>query len=161
LTGLFLAILAIAWIAVFLPAALRARRATPYSSAQRFKRRMRLIAPPRPPGRRAGGRWVVVPEATEQRARAAFRRGQRRRRRILGFLGLAAVVSGVVAAVKGGSWWELHLALDASLGLFVILLLEAKRRRAERASKVRRLERGPALDFRFNEPARATGAERR
>lgn len=160
MTGLFLAILAIAWIVVFLPAVLRARQATPYTSAERFKRRMRLIAPPRPLGRPLAGRWVVVPEPTEQRARAAFRRGQRRRRRILVLLATAALTSAGVAIVKGGPWWEVHLAADLALGLFVVLLLEAKRRRAERVAKVRRLERQPALEFRFNEPVRATGAER-
>jgi hypothetical protein len=59
--------------------------------------------------------------------------------RILVFLAAAAVLSGVLALVGGEGLWEVHIAFDASLALYVALLLETKRRRAERAVKVRSL----------------------
>ena len=119
-------------MAVLLPATLRARQSAPLSATQRFKRRMRLIAP-RTPRR---GRWVVVPESTARLAKASFKKDQRRRKLILQGL-LVAVVSSLIAALaRGGGMWELHLATDASLVFYVALLLEAKRRRTERATKV-------------------------
>jgi hypothetical protein len=155
LTLVFLGLLALAWIAVFLPAALRARQSAPLTTAERFKRRMSLIAP------RAGtGRWIVVPESYDRLTQSSFRRGQRRRTRILIGLVVAAMLSGFVAVYAGGGMWEVHLAIDASLALYVALLLEAKRRRADQVTKLRSLEarrnqRAPAVTF--TEPVRATG----
>jgi hypothetical protein len=47
-----------------------------------------------------------------------------------------AGLSGAVALFSGGGMWEVHLALDASLALYVALLLEGKRRAEERERKV-------------------------
>jgi uncharacterized membrane protein YjjP (DUF1212 family) len=91
---------------------------------------------------------------------SSFRRGQRRRTKILIGLVVAALSSGFVAVYAGGGMWEVHLAIDASLALYVALLLEAKRRRADQVTKLRSLEarrnqRAPAVTF--TEPVRATG----
>jgi hypothetical protein len=48
----------------------------------------------------------------------------------------ACAVTFVIALLSGGSYWEVQLAFDASLALYVVLLLDAKRRRAERVEKV-------------------------
>jgi hypothetical protein len=156
LTVLFLGLLVLAWIAVFLPAAMRARRGAPLSTAERFKRRMDLIAP-----RARAGRWVVVPEPYDRLARASFRRGQRRRKRILTFLITAAVASFVAATAAGGAYWTVNLACDLSLALYAVLLREAKRRRVERFSKVRDISRRRAHEeVTFFEPKVATGDHR-
>jgi len=49
----------------------------------------------------------------------------------------AVVVSAAAAIAAGGGMWQVHLALDASLVLFVALLLGAKRRRREKDATVR------------------------
>ena len=45
--------------------------------------------------------------------------------------------TGLAAVFRGGSIWEVHLATDAALALFVSLLLEEKHRKQERVRKVR------------------------
>lgn len=158
LTFVFLGLLALAWIAVFLPAALRARQSAPLTTAERFKRRMSLIAP-----RAGNGRWIVVPESYDRLAMSSFRRGQRRRTKIFIALMAAVGVTGVIAAFSGGAAWEVHLAVDASLALYVALLIEAKRRRSEQVTKLRSLGgRRPARvpEVTFNEPVQAGGGGR-
>ncbi|MGH9194128.1 MAG: hypothetical protein ACRD1T_00110 [Acidimicrobiia bacterium] len=136
MTAFFLAVLAIAWIAVFLPAVLRARNDAPYSTAERFRRRMELMAPATS-GR--GGRWVVVPQSNDRLARASYARGQRRRLRIFMVLLALVSISFLLAIVSGGAAWEVNIAFDLSLAAYVALLIEARRRRTERALKVRSL----------------------
>lgn len=113
-----------------------------------------MIAP-----RSSSGRWVVVPRSYEQVKLASFRRGQRRRRRILVWLAAMCAVS-LAGAVLTGAGWGVHLALDASLIAYVMLLLEAKKRRLERRHKVKRLPRRPAVAWRGYEPAEAVGGRR-
>lgn len=139
---------------MFLPAAVRARRSAPLSTAERFKRRMSLIAP-----RASGGRWIVVPESYDRLASSSFRRGQQRRTRIFIGLLVASAATGVVAIFTGGGAWEVHLATDASLALYVGLLLAAKRRRSEQDMKLRSLEarRARHAPVIFHEPVRASG----
>ncbi len=140
MTLVFLALLGAAWVVVFLPAALRAHHQAPLSSAERFRRRLELMAP----RHAGGGRWVVMPEHPDRLAYSAFRRAQRRRTRILQFL-LACVVASLGGALyAGGPLWEVQIAFDASLALYVVLLLEAKRRRREHNDKVRHLRTPPA-----------------
>lgn len=134
MTYWFLLLLAAAWIAVFLPAVMRARQNAPLSTAERFRRRMELIAP-----RANAGRWVVMPEDRDRLRGRSFRKGQRLRRRLLVLLLSASAASLLAAIVVGGAMWEIALAFVASLGIYVVLLLEAKRRRTERAEVVRRI----------------------
>jgi len=147
----FLGLLALAWIAVFLPSLVRAREAAPLTTAERFKRRMALLAP-----RARTGRWIVVPESYDRLTRASFQRGQRRRIQILIALTAAAAATFLVALTSGGAAWEVHLVTDASLGLYVVLLRETKKRRDERSRKVRKIgERAPrerADEVTFYEP---------
>jgi hypothetical protein len=59
--------------------------------------------------------------------------------------------------------WDVHVAIDGCLALYVAYLMEAKRRRDERVAKVRHLSRRPmneAEALHFFEPVRA-GASRR
>lgn len=142
MTALFLGALALAWLAVFLPAALRARQDAPLSSAEVWRRRMSLLAP-----KSAQNRYVLVPARSDRLARAAYQKHRLRRIRILAFLAAAAPTSGVVALIAGGSMWEVHLAFDFSLVLYVALLVQAKRRREERLSKVEPLGRRDVADL--------------
>jgi hypothetical protein len=119
---------------------------------------MSLIAP-----RAGNGRWIVVPESYDRLAMSSFRRGQRRRTKILIALLAAAVFTGVSAVFSGGGAWEVHLAVDASLALYIALLIEAKRRRSEHVTKLRSLEaRRPARvpEVTFHEPVQAGGGRR-
>jgi hypothetical protein len=133
---MFLGALALAWIGVFLPAALRARQDAPLSSAEVWRRRMSLLAP-----KSSQPRYVLVPARSDRLARAAFQKQRLRRIRILVFLAAAAPLSGVVALAAGGSMWVVHVAFDFSLALYVALLVQAKRRRQERLTKVEPLGR--------------------
>ncbi|MGH2730188.1 MAG: hypothetical protein ACRDJI_06205 [Actinomycetota bacterium] len=153
MTLFFLAVLAVAWIAVILPAALRARQIAPLSAAQRFKRRMQLIAPT--PMR---GRWVLVPDSRSRPASGTFRRGQQRRTRIFIGLLVAVIGSATVAILGVDSLWGVHFGADASLAVYCALLIEAKRRRRERQTKVRPLRRQEPEYVEFFEPAHARRA---
>jgi hypothetical protein len=155
LTIWFLLALVVAWFAVIIPAAWRAHQTAPFSAAERFKRRLDLIAP----RANSQGRWIVVPQSRDRLERAAFRRGQRRRRRILLVLLGGVAITGIAAPVVRGAMWELQLFLDVSLALYVILLVVAKRRRAELVRDLRSMEsrRQVADEARFFEPVRAGG----
>jgi hypothetical protein len=154
LTAFFLGLLALAWIAVFLPAVLRARQNSPISTAERFRRLMRVMAPPG-----HTGRWVVVPDPYESQESRSHRRVQRRRLRIFMFLIAASGLSGAIALLSGGGMWEVNLAFDASLALYIALLLEVKRQREERERKVRRISSRRA-EVSFEGRAEAYGGER-
>ena len=154
MTIILLVILTAAWIGVFWPAVKRAKFDAPLSSAERFRRRLDLIAPKAT----EEGRWIVMPESPDRLQRAAFRRGQQRRARILIFLAAAAAATLLLALVAGGAAWEIQLACDASLALYAFLLLDAKKRRSERAAKVRMIaqpsdEIQPSERVDFYEPA--------
>ena len=97
---------------------------------------MSLLAP-----KSSQPRYVLVPARSDRLARAAYQKHRLRRIRILAFLSVAAPLSGVVALFAGGSMWQVHLAFDFSLVLYVALLVEAKRRRQERLTKVEPLGR--------------------
>jgi hypothetical protein len=99
-----------------------------------------------------------VPEPYHRLARSSFRRAQQRRRRIFAGLAGAAGLSGFVATFGGGAMWEVHVAFLGSLGLYIVLLLETKRRRLEQADKVRSLtRRRPARPARPEEALQAVG----
>lgn len=100
---------------------------------------MSLLAP-----KSAQPRYVLVPARSDRLARASYQKHKLRRIRILAFLAVAAPVSGIVALLAGGSMWEVHIAFDFSLALYVALLVQAKRRREERLTKVEPLGRRDA-----------------
>jgi hypothetical protein len=122
----------LAWIAVCVPAAAKARRETPLTSAEHFKKRLELIAPPT----RADRRRKVKRRRQKDVGPLKMRPG-----RILVFVLAvgAAVASAVAALFASGGMWELHLACDAALALLVAWLLETKRARVDRARQVRSL----------------------
>ena len=134
MTFVFLGLLALAWIAIFLPAMLRARAEAPLWTAERFKRKMDALAP-------RGGRWIVIPTPGERLHAQALRRRQGRLKAILVGLLVAVGLTFVAALVAGGAAWELHLATIGATGLYLVWLREAKRRRSERARKVRPIAR--------------------
>lgn len=154
MTALFLTALVLAWIALFVPAIVRASKRSPLSTAERFRRRLDLIAP-----RYAQGRWVVMPDCDDRLARKSWRKGQRLRRRIFGFLVAAVVVSGVLVIFYGSAMWSIHIAFDASLGLFVALLLFAKRRR-EGGARISRARREAHADTRLDQQGGVYGVRR-
>lgn len=153
-----------------MPAVMRVREGTPLRSAERFRRGMESIAPGSPPlaqdassqpdaaqpdapAPRRRPKPAPVPEDRRSR-RAAVRRRQRLRTELLGFLATAAFLSGMAAVAIGGVLWEVNLAFDAALGLYVVVLLDDKRRRLERTTKVRRIRRpAPVRELDFEERA--------
>jgi hypothetical protein len=154
----FSIMLGLAWLAVLIPATLRARRDAPFSAAERFKNRMELIAPSTRANR---GRWVVVPRTAAERARIRSHRRMQRRRRLMLEWGVASVcVTFVVALVAGAGWWNLHLLADAALFSYVVLLVGAKRRREDARRTIRPLvhERPGRREL---APARASGGSGR
>ena len=88
------------------------------------------------------GRWVIVPYSDERVGqRAALKKAQHRRRRMLVLLIACVLASGVAAVLRGQPWLEIHLMLDGAFLFYVALLHETKRRRDERLVKVHTLER--------------------
>lgn len=155
LTLFFLVVLGSAWIAVLLPAAMRARRTTPLSSARRFKRGMQLIAPP--PPTRSSGRWIVSPSAGT-RIGESRKRALERRRRV--FEAMTGVVVGTFFFSLFRGAWQLHLFADAILFSYAVVLVGLKRSRSEATRKIRPLTRERRESdeaFTFNMPARAGG----
>jgi hypothetical protein len=148
LTDLFLILLATGWLVALGPAAVRARRRTPWFTSQGWRRRMQLIAPRRTV---SSGRWVVAPSssgALDRSARRSRRVRQERRKRAL-LLIVALVPVSLVAALLRGDWaWSLHAASYALLAVYIAFLAEDRHRRQEgvakvRALRVRRRERAP------------------
>lgn len=156
MTFVFLAILAVAWLVVFLPALLRATQETPLRSAEHFRRGMEVISPSYEPGffgelRERHRRADAPPMRPQPRPpRPATQRPGRRaakarvnkaqvRRQVLAVMLTLAGWSAIAAVFLGGGYWELHLAIDAITALYVFHLADERRRRAERAAKVRRL----------------------
>lgn len=154
LTFVFLVLLGLAWVAVFLPAAARARQGTPLSTAERFRRRMQLIAPPPASSR---GRWIVVPESTDRLAYVSYRKAQERRRKV--FLGLLVATSAsFLVSVVTGAVWAVTSAAGFSLFAYVVLLIGVKRKRQDVRNKIQPLHRPATARSRDLQPARASGA---
>jgi hypothetical protein len=162
LTIWFLAILGVAWIAVFVPAAIRARQTAPLPAAERFRKGMKMIAPSTPPKSRSQGRWVIVPGAQQLARSTAFRRSQARRRRALSILVVSSLVSLPVSVVLRGSAVTASLVVWGALFSYVVILLGTKRQREEQLEKVRPIahESTEVQPIVFNEPARASGGWR-
>ena len=150
MTFVFLAILAMAWMFVFLPAVLRATQQTPLRSAESFRRGMQVIAPgyeraleqqravqQRAFHDRSRPRRQAAPVPARPSPRRVAAARQRIRRQVLAAMLTLAAWSGIAALFLGGAAWELHLLVDACLGLYVLFLADERRRRVERATKVR------------------------
>lgn len=158
----FSVVLGLAWIAVLVPAALKARREAPLSAAQRFKHRMDLIAP----SARRSGRWVCVPRVGPERPGVrSHRRAQEQRKRLLEVLLGIAGATFLLALLAGGAWTRLHVIADIVLVSYAVLLVGAKRKRADTRMKIRPLvqrreERGRDFDDTFT-PLKAYGGSRR
>jgi hypothetical protein len=139
LTELFLIILGAAWLVVFLPRVLIAKRRTPLFQAASWRQRMRSIAAPRIS---STGRWVVAPRssgAIDRGARRALKKRQQRRKLLL-FVLLALVPLSLLVALWRGAWlWNVHFASYAVLAVYVALLVEERRVRSEGTEKVRAL----------------------
>ena len=145
MTDFFLLFLGVAWLLLLWPAAVRARRATPLSTATGFKRRMRLIAPQAV----RAGRWVLTPRSSsvsDAEARAARTRVLRRRKQMFTTLLLAAPLTTIGAVVWGGEAWIVPLCAAAVLLGYVMFLLVAKHRRRA-ADEVRSIRPRPEVDF--------------
>ena len=96
----------------------------------------------------------MAPPTRENIERRRRERSLRLRRRVLvAFLAVAAV-SALPALIAGGAWIEAHLFLDGALVAYVALLIELRRRAAERESKVRHLPAYPEVG---SAPLRAVG----
>jgi hypothetical protein len=140
----FLLFLSVAWVLLLWPAAVRARRATPLSTATRFKRRMTLIAPKAV----RAGRWVLMPRSSssDAEARGARMRVLRRRKQMFTTLLLAAPLITISAVVWEGWVWIAAICAAVVLAGYVSFLLISKRRH-DAARGVRSLSRRPEVDF--------------
>ena len=139
MTGWFLAFLVGASLTVMIPAGLRARRSSPFPSAQLFKKRLNMMAP-----RSRSGRWVVIPEGhSAAQARMMARRTRRRRTRIMTMLVIAMLATGVWALLGSGAAVSIHLLVDAIAVFYGTLMYESRRRRKEQRRKVRSIARHP------------------
>lgn len=143
MTLLFLVVLAMAWAAVFIPAAVRARQQAPVSSTERFKRGMGVLASPQ------RGRWIIAPGASDR----ARRRVLRRRRSFFTALVIATAASFVIALVRP-SLWDLNLLFVAALVTYVVVLIALKRQEEQTHRKIARL---PASEDEYVPAARAVG----
>ncbi len=156
MTELFLMILGAAWLVVFVPRALKAKRHTPLFQAATWRQRMRTIASPRAS---LTGRWVVAPRssgAIDRGARRALKKRQQRRKTALLVL-VALVPLTLLAALWKGAWlWNVHFGSYAVLAVYIAVLVEQRRVRTDGADKVRAL-----ASRRGNEGGPPSYAERR
>jgi hypothetical protein len=147
-------ILAILWAAVLLPPILRSRsnsgspsgvgdfmaRLGSFGRSQQGNQGLPPLQPIMGP---IGGNGPVGPSGPvgpggPVRVPGGMTSAQRRRRDVLVGLLVAAGVTFLMAIVANSIiFWTLHLVVDALLGGFVFLLVQHKRRRSERQTKVR------------------------
>jgi hypothetical protein len=148
LTEVLFIIGAVSWAAIFFCAAVQAVRDEPVFTFGLFSNGMDRVIPTR-----VFGRWVIAPQSSGARdklPRSDFLRAQSKRAAFLKFLVTGVVVSGAVAWLLGSPYLEINVVADASLAIYLFLLLQAKRRRAEVKAKVRHIEtRLPRTQPRF------------
>ena len=136
-TGLFVLVLAAAWLVLFIPSLRGVRTISPTAGTRPFQRRLQAVAPP---PRSGSGRWVIVPEGGPTNR---FHRSQRRRRQVL--IGVLAGLSVAVAlALLGVIEWWVTAGVAAIASLDIAFLLEAKRRRLLRRNVTRMRPRSGA-----------------
>jgi hypothetical protein len=138
-TLLVLVILAVMWAAVLLPPWLRGRTSDrPSDSIHSFRRQLSVLerATPGLPGQQRPESLMTLSEA------------QRRRRLIIGVLGMLAGATLLGAFTSSGSarmgLLALNLVFDAALVGYLLLLAQARQVAAEREMKVRYLRTAPA-----------------
>lgn len=170
-----LVILAIIWVAVLVPPAIRARaEARPADSISAFRRQLSVLHRTRPGSRGRGmgpDSWApstAVPSAVAAlhrrqlgnvsplrparapqmsfQAAAARSRTLRRRRDVLVALLASAGVTLLLALVGLGMMLWVHLLIDACLVAYVALLIRQRNLAAERDMKVRFLPRSPLAE---------------
>lgn len=124
----FLVVLVLAWVVIYLPAASRLRAREPFESAETFKRGLEVIGPV---GHKPAKK-ERVPLGSSSPVRVLPARSA-----LFAVLLALVLASSVIAALKGGELWELHLAADACLALFVAWLLEEKHQRRRRVRDLR------------------------
>src|SRR5687768_4050499 len=159
--------LVLVWVVVCLPAFNRkVREQSPIASTRLFKRGLELIGSEghgrfvREFGRPPQNRSPFAP-AESVDVSAGSSKGFAVRRiptLLLCTLVAGALATGVVALVKGGSMWEVHLATLGALAIFISLLMEEKHRKLERKRKVRTLKAHPAYRARHLRPTEAEQA---
>lgn len=135
MTLLFFIILTAAWLLIFFPKLLGARRRSPLPAAEMFKKRLELLAPHPAP---RGGRAIYLPQDPEQARRDALRRAVARKRKVFAVLLGVTVASGTLALL----WpvlWRVHLAGAGLLFAYVAILVGSRRRRDQALAKVERL----------------------
>lgn len=173
-----LVILAIIWVAVLVPPAIRARaQARPADSISAFRRQLRVLHRARPAWGSRGGvpdAWaapIAVPSAvaalhrrsigsvspirpvragqSPYRAASTRSRTLRRRRDVLVALLATAGATLLLALVGLGMMLWLNLVVDALLIGYVALLIRQRNLAAERDMKVRFLPRSPLAEPAF------------
>jgi len=151
MSAVVVALLGGLWASILLPGALQARRENrPISSVHSFERSMSMLAgPARSP---SGRRVLVLNHPATVAGKGSRARTARRRRTALARLALAVLATGALAAVLGGLAWLLFAAAVLGLGLYVLLLVEARAREVERRRKVRAI-RPPARRVSATRPA--------
>ncbi len=105
-------------------------------TTERFKKGLEVLA--EPPAS-ANGRWVVVPPPDDLRDTSSADRVRKQRAVLFHVLVAAVPVTLTAALLLRGGWWEVHIATDFTLAIYVAGLLETQRRRVERRAKVRSL----------------------
>lgn len=160
MAAVFLVLLVLAWLALCLRAAARARDTDVIGSTDSFRRGLEVIGPNhhsdfvKTYGRLAPVEAITSPEHAASPAGGDGIQGtgflgthspkplRVRHAQLAVFLALAAGALVTLGAVLLGGGWELHLAFDAALALYVSWLFEDQHRRAvERKRKVTRLPR--------------------
>jgi len=131
---LVLALLVGLWLAILLPGAIRAHRASsPRSTVEAFRHTMERLSTRSEDQAAAGDRAVAEAEARESSAR---QRTLARRRTVVGVLVGGLVACGAGAAVAGAGMVWLLIADTTALSVYLGLLVGLRSRAAEARRKV-------------------------
>lgn len=147
-----LVLLAMVWVALLLPSALRSRRTSPHNTVGGFERAMNVL---RTDARGSGGRALLIPAdagrivgytpiepGTTRSATMAIQEDPiivRRRTRFVRAL-VATVATFVLAAVFGGWLWPVFVVVAGGTGGYVAILRHLKLQRDEAARVVSELD---------------------
>lgn len=138
-----LLILAVIWAAVLIPPALKSRAdSSPVDSIGAFRQQLNVLQRTSPmagtsPLHRIAPYAPMAAVPTRNPQQLSLAEARARRRSILFGLAAAVPVSLLGAVITGGIVWMMHLAVDAALAAYVLLLVRARNAAAEREMKVR------------------------